>query len=509
MKKKVNDLNIVPKPVKIIIKEGKFLFNDNTAIFSNDKLKDLAIHLKEILSQATSFEFVVKEATKKGNGKDNAITLELSNLNFLKPESYILEVNSKIIELKAQSPSGIYYGIQTLKQLLPPEIEKKGDKLLELSVPCVKIEDYPRFPWRGFMLDESRHFFGKELVKKILDIMSSLKLNVFHWHLTDDQGWRVEIKKYPPLTDVGSKREGTITKNRELDGIPISGYYSQEDLKEIIEYAARRYITVVPEVDVPGHTTALLASYPELSCTGGPFEVSTRFGIHKEVLCVGKENVFNFVKDVLNEIIEVFPSEIIHLGGDEVPTRRWKKCFDCQSRIKTEGLQDERELQFYFTNRVSNYLASRGKKLMGWNEILNNNLNIDAICQYWFGDFDLVLDDIKNGRKVVMSDRSAVYLDYSHSNLPLDKTYEYDPIPLELEEKYRKNILGIEACLWTEFVSNSKQVERQSFPRLIAIAETGWSLKENKNFESFRNRVNSYLKRLNYRETDYTLSEIN
>lgn len=505
----MNNLNIVPKPAKIIINEGEFLFNNNIAIFSEDKLKALAIYLKEILSQATSFEFAVKEVTKKFKGKDNAITLELSNINLLNPESYTLEVNSKNIKLKSQTPSGIFYGIQTLKQLLPLEIEKKGDKLVELSVPCVKIEDFSRFPWRGFMLDESRHFFGKELVKKILDIMSSLKLNVFHWHITDDQGWRVEIIKYPLLTDIGSKREGTITRNRELDGIPISGYYSQEDVKEIIEYATQRYINIVPEIDVPGHTTALLASYPELSCTGGPFEVSTRFGIHKEVLCVGKENTFNFVIDVLKEIIEVFPSEIIHLGGDEVSTRRWKKCVDCQSRIKTNGLKDERELQFYFTNRVANYLASRGKKLMGWNEILNKNLSIDAICQFWFGDFDLVLEHIKNGRKVVMSDRSTVYLDYSHINLPLVKTYEYDPIPMELEEKYRKNILGIEACLWTEFVSDSKRVERQAFPRLIAIAETGWSLKENKNFESFKNRVNSFLKRLNYRGTDYNLSEIN
>ena len=492
----ISEISIIPEPVKIVLEDGEFVLTNKTVILTDSQLKKNAEFLKQILTQATGFNLPIKEITLR-NEDSNVIILKANDNNKkLKPEGYSLHVSSTEINISAFTPAGVFYGIQTLLQILPPEIESSNATNLVWAILCVKIEDYPRFPWRGFMLDESRHFFGKDIVKKLLDQMARLKLNKFHWHLTDDQGWRIEIKKYPLLTKIGSKRKGTITPRNKLDGIPVSGFYSQNDLKEIIVYAAERFITIIPEIDVPGHTTAFLASYPELSCTGGPFEVSTHFGIHKEVLCIGKENTFEVVQDILNEIIEIFPSEIIHTGGDETPTRRWKRCPNCQTRLEGEGLEREGDLQVYFTNRIADYLSSKGRRLMGWNEILNEKLSNKAVCQYWTFNFDTVLDHIRKGRDVVMSEMSAVYLNYPYKLIPLSKTYQYDPIPKDLEEKYHKYILGLEACLWAEFIPNNKRLEWQAFPRLIAVAETGWTPKKKKDFKSFKKRIDSYLKRL-------------
>ncbi len=498
--KSLSKYSIIPKPVKITPEDGVFIIDDKTTILTDSKLKKNAEFLKQLLSPATGFNLSINNVTSKEEDNNVIILKIIDDHRTLDSEGYILQVSHTNVNISATSPSGVFYGIQTLRQLLPPEIESSSEKNLEWAIPCVKIEDNPRFSWRGFMLDESRHFFGKEEVMKILDQMAFLKLNVFHWHLTDDQGWRIEIKKYPLLTEVGSKRKGTIVNKRtgKTDGIPISGYYSQKDLKDIINYAAERFITVVPEIDLPGHTTAVIASHPELSCTGGPFEVSTRFGIHKNVLCVGKEKTFDVVKDILSEVMEIFPSEIIHTGGDEVPKIRWKKCSDCQTRIKNEGIENEVDLQVYFTNRIAKYLASHGHRLMGWNEILNDNLVSNAICQYWTANFNIVLEHIRKSRDVVISEMSAVYLNYPYDIIPLQKTYEYDPIPEELEEKFHKQILGFEACLWTEYVADVKRLEWQVFPRLTAVAETGWTPKKKKNFQSFSMRLDPYLKRLSY-----------
>jgi len=368
------------------------------------------------------------------------------------------------------------------------------------------------------MLDEARHFFGKKQVKKMLDLMAFLKLNKFHWHLTDDQGWRIEIKKYPLLTKIGSKREGTIVPRKKgiistqkekvpIDGIPVSGYYTREEFMEIIEYANERYITIIPEIDFPGHTMSALAAYPELSCTGGPFEVSTRFGIHRDVFCIGKEEVFEFTQNVLDEVMDIFPSKIIHTGGDEVLRRRWNKCPECQKRIIEEGLDDSKNLQVYFTNRIADYLSSKGRQLMGWNEILNDKLNKDAICHYWTNNLELVLQHASKGRNVVMSEMSAVYLNYPYNLIPTKKTYLYDPLPEEDGNTYKKQILGIEACLWTEFVTNNDTLEWQAFPRLIAIAETGWTPKSRRNFDSFLKRLDSFLPLLKTLDVNYPEKE--
>ncbi len=508
METKSNDIiSIIPKPIKVDVKQGIFTLNNNTVILTVPDLKKQAEYLKNLMAPATGLELDIEDLSKK-DGNINTIILNIEeNEKVFNPEGYKLEVSQGGIEILGSTPQGVFYGIHTLRQLFPVEIESSSKIDMEWSIPCTSIEDSPRFFWRGFMLDESRHFFGKDIVKKMLDVMASLKFNVFHWHLTDDQGWRIEIKKYPLLTEIGSKRKGTINSRKKLDGIPISGYYTQEEIREIIGYAAERFITIIPEIDVPGHVKAALAAYPELSCKGGSFEVCTHFGILEDVLCIGKEKVFDFIQDVLNEVMEIFPSEIIHIGGDEVPRTRWKECSDCQARINKEGLESEVDLQVYFTNRIANFLTSQGRRLMGWNEILNKNLVKNAICQYWENNLNEVLEHIKNNRNTVISERVALYLNYRYDLIPLNKTYKYDPIPEELDIKFHKNIFGIEACVWTEHITNIKELEWRIFPRLLAVAETGWTPKNKKDFQSFLTRLDSYLQRLALQKINFATKD--
>ncbi len=514
-----NIISIIPEPVKILSRKGNFNLNKNTLILSNSIAKKSAEFLNQLLAPATGFNLLMRELAQVEE-IDNVIRLRIiTNEKPLMHEGYNLDISQNMIDISASTSAGIFYGIQTLRQLFPPEIESSNPLDVEWSMPCVKIEDYPRFSWRGFMLDESRHFFGKKIVKKMLDLMALLKMNVFHWHLTDDQGWRLEIKKYPRLVEIGSKRKRARLRTRVRksdkysDDVQYSGHYSREDLREIINHASERHITIVPEIDVPGHTTAVLASYPELSCTGGPFEVSTRFAIHKDVLCIGKEKVFEFILNVLDEVMDIFPSEIIHIGGDEVPKERWKNCSHCQNRIKEENLNNEEELQAYFINKMSRYISSLGRRPMGWNEILNEDLVENALCQYWTPNLKELLDHVRTGRNVVMSETGYVYLNYGYKFTSLRKSYEYEPIPNELEKRYHDRIKGIEACLWTEFISDLKNLELLTFPRLIAIAETGWALIDKKNFKSFLNRLEIYLKRLDFHgiayahENEYLIEE--
>ncbi|MCG6914267.1 beta-N-acetylhexosaminidase, partial [bacterium BMS3Abin03] len=378
----LKELNLIPEPVNISLKEGTFTLNEQTLILIEGKLKNIAEQLKQFFSLKLGLNINIEEDNQIKE-HPNVITLKTFNdEKKLDYEGYKLLVSQDRIEIVSSTPKGVFYGTQTLRQLISPNITDNKNESSVFCIPCVDIEDYPRFQWRGFMLDEARHFFGKEVVKSILDVLAFLKFNKFHWHLTDDQGWRIEIKKYPLLTEIGSKREGTITARQKkllcseiqkipIDGIPVTGYYTQDDLKEMINYAHQRFITIIPEIDIPGHTTALLASYPNLSCTGGPFEVSTRFRVHRDVLCVGNSEVFEFLKNVLDEIINIFPSKIIHIGGDEVPTMRWKDCPKCQALLKSEGLESVLDLQPYFTNKICEYLASKGCKVTVWNDILN------------------------------------------------------------------------------------------------------------------------------------------
>ncbi len=503
---------IIPQPVKITQKSGKFFLTEEIEIAADTELIKINEYLKKLLISSTGFDVKIVNSDQKENSK-NTITLKIDKTRKrIVTGGYLLQISEKQALISAPTTAGIFYGVQSLRQLLPVEIESvKKISNVEWTIPCVEIEDYPRFSWRGYMLDEGRHFLGKNIVKKMLDLMALLKMNVFHWHLTDDQGWRIEIKKHPRLTEIGSKRKETQIGgflSKKTDGIPHGGYYTQDDIKEIITHAKERFIKVVPEIDAPGHSKAALVAYPELSCTGGPFEVPTRFGIKKDVYCIGKEKVFEFLQDVFNEIITLFPSDIIHIGGDEVPKARWKECLDCQARIKEEKLKNEKDLQVYFTNRIASYLSSHGRRTMGWNQILNDGLPKDVIGQYWMLGKKQVLKHLRQGRNMVMSKFGGVYLDYDYPRTPLKKVYKYDPVPKKLEKKYHVNILGIEAPLWTEWVRNIGELEWQTFPRLVAVAENGWTLKNEKNYRAFKNRLEILLKRLDLLEVNYADKEI-
>lgn len=495
----IQNINIIPEPVSLKISTEKFILTEGTGIYSDHELLKLSEYLKNILFPATGYNLIVKEIKEK-IGNSTSINLKLTGSEGeLEFEGYNIEVSSKDININAPNPVGIFYGIQTLRQLLPPEIENNiRVEDIEWQIPCLELIDFPRFSWRGYMLDEARHFHGKTVVKKMLDLMALLKLNKFHWHLTDDQGWRIEIKKYPKLTEIGSKRGETQVGSRlskKRDGIPHSGYYSQEDIKEIIDYARHRFIQVIPEIDLPGHTRAALASYPNLSCKGYPFRVSTHFGIHKDVMCVGKEEVFEYIQNILKEIVDLFPSNIIHIGGDEVLKERWKECPDCQLRLENEELKNEKELQTYFTNRIIAFLINLKQKIIVWNDVLNKNLDGNPICQYWFRRKKEVLEYLNRGGDVIMSDFKYTYLDHSYSFTPLKLAYKFEPIPKMLEEKYHKYVLGLESPMWGEYIPNIKRLEWQTFPRLIAFAEIGWTPKLKKNFDSFKERLNIFLKR--------------
>ncbi len=415
-------------------------------------------------------------------------------------EGYRLTVTATGVIIEAPEPAGVFYGIQSLRQLFPAAIENRHVvQGIEWSLPAQVITDRPRFAWRGFMLDEGRHFQGMDTVLKTLDLMALQKMNVFHWHLTEDQGWRIEIRKYPRLTEVGSRRTGTSKTilGKGHDGIPHGGFYTQAEISSIVAYAANRNITIVPEIEIPGHCTAALAAYPELSCTGGPFEVATHFGIFPDIYCAGKEGVFTFLQDVIDEILELFPSPYIHIGGDEAPKARWKECPDCQARMRKEGLKDEHALQGYFTNRILAYLKSRGRRGIGWNEILQEGLIDEAAVQFWVRGRPALLESIRKGKRpIIMTTYLDTYLDHGYSLMPLSRAYAYEPVPAELEENETASILGPEFPLWTEWVPNRARLDYQAYPRLTAAAEVGWTQRERKDPADFRRRLEGFLPRL-------------
>ena len=498
------NISIIPEPVLVQVKGGYFQLDNKTHILNDDHCENLAKNLEKFLLSYCNLKVTINRLEPEF--KDiKSITLQIDqNLSALHDEAYVLKINEMGVLIHSRTLRGIFYGIQTLKQII----------LKSLEIPCLEIEDYSRFSWRGFMLDEARHFFGMDEVKKILDVMGFFKFNIFHWHLTDDQGWRIEIKSYPLLKEISSRREGTNTDKRKLmsdlqkdeskfDRIPVSGFYTQEQIKEIIQYADDRFITIIPEIDFPGHVQAVLAAFPELSCNGGPFKVSQNFGVHKDVFCIGKEEVFEFSKKVLIEVMDLFPAKLIHTGGDEVPIRRFKKCLDCQKLIEREGLENENQLQPYYTSKISKFIEEKGHRLIGWNEILNSDLSESAICHFWAGDFSTAIEHVKRGRDTIMSDMRFTYLNYPYKLTHLEQSYEYEPVPDDLPTEYHRYILGIEACLWTEYIKNAEILEYQVFPRLIAIAETGWTLKRNKNLDSFMERLNPILKMLDDFKINY------
>jgi hexosaminidase len=486
-------LAIIPLPERISPGKGSFSLTKQVTLSADAGNNENAVWLQRFLKDGIGFEPVIVQ----GEGQ---IQLSIdSSLTGLGDEGYQLSIHLEGISIKSASPTGVFYGIQTLGQILPVINVEQSTNQVEL--PVVEIEDRPRYAWRGFMLDEGRHFQGKETVKRLLDVMAALKINIFHWHLTEDQGWRIEIKKYPLLTEIGAKRPGTVPSlvgmfSKRHDGIPHEGYYTQDDIREIVAYAAERQITVVPEIEMPGHSVAALAAYPELSCRGEPLEVRTAFGISQDVYCVGNDATFEFLKDVLNEVIALFPGKYIHLGGDEVPRVRWKQCPKCQQRMVDEGLTDELELHKYLINRISKYLFERGKEVIGWNENLIDGLHPDFIIHYWYRGEQAVVEAIRNGRRVIVSPYLDYYLDHSYSLTPLSRTYAYQPGFEGLDDARASSILGVEAPLWTEFVPNQERLDFQTFPRLLAVAETGWTNRRRKDTKDFFTRYRQFQQRL-------------
>ena len=489
-------MNLLPLPVKVKRLPGEFELNANTVIYTDEANRGNAAILHKLLAPATGFPLPILSEPGAAQG----ISLRLDpSLGRLVHEGYRLQITPQAVRLEAPTTAGVFYALQTLRQMFPASIE--GGELVagELwRLPAVEIEDWPRFAWRGFMLDEGRHFQGKETVLQILDLMALHKLNIFHWHLTEDQGWRIQINAYPRLTEVGAWRAGTSRGfTGRHDGVPHGGFYTQEEIRQVVAHAAERHIIVVPEIELPGHSLAALAAYPELSCTGGPFEVATHFGVYADVYCAGKEAVFGFLQTVLDEVLDLFPSPFIHIGGDEVPKKRWKACPDCQRRKQEENLKDEHALQVYFTNRVIDYLSSRGRRVVGWNQILDDGLSENAIIQYWLGSRKALIRAIRSDqRREIMSSYLDTYLDHSYSLLPLSRAYGYEPEPAELTAGEVIHILGLEFPLWGEFVRSRARLDYQATPRLCAMAETAWTPKERKDLASFRQRLAPFLQRL-------------
>ncbi len=510
--RKKDYVNVIPEPQEATINKGYFEINDSTRIFTNAKTKSIRAFdlLKEKFITSAGINLQLKEKETASN--HNKIFLRIKKENELGNEGYLLTVNKDGVKIIAQTPRGLFYGVETLLQLLPPEIFSSSPiKNITWKVPFVKIKDKPRFAYRGMHLDVGRHFFPKEFIKKYIDLIAFHKMNIFHWHLTEDQGWRIEIKKYPKLTQIGAYRSETMG-----DGKPYGGFYTQEEIKEIAKYAESKFVTIVPEIEMPGHSTAALASYPELSCTGIPFNVATTWGIHKDIYCTGKEKTFKFLEDVLDEVINLFPGKYIHIGGDEAPKDRWKHCPDCQRRIEEEGLKDEQELQSYFTKRIEKYLSSKGKRLIGWDEILEGGLPAEATVMSWRGTKGGIFA-AKENHDVIMTPTGYCYFDYYQGDpknepvsiggyLPLSKVYSFEPVPKELTPREAKHIIGAQGNVWTEYIDSEKKAEYMALPRMAALSEVLWTTKNRKNINNFVKRLRTEFKRYDEMNVNYSQS---
>ncbi|RGM84489.1 beta-N-acetylhexosaminidase [Phocaeicola plebeius] len=497
----LGDLEVIPLPNEVsLLNDGSsFVIDESTTICypeGNEKMKRNAEFLASYIRQITATEVRLSADTERG---DNVIVLSLDN-TLSNDEGYELSVSQKQISLKGKTEAGVFYGIQTLHKAMPVT-----DGTTLAAIPCGSIKDYPRFGYRGFMVDVGRHFFSVDYLKEIIDMLALHNINYFHWHLTEDQGWRIEIKKYPKLTEIGSKRKGTIKErgSKELDSIPVSGYYTQEEAKEIVRYAAERYITVIPEIDMPGHMLAALASYPELGCTGGPYEVATNFGVFRNVLCGGNEKTLQFAKDVINEIMDIFPSPYIHIGGDECPKYHWKTCAKCQKKIRELGLKaskehtKENQLQAWFMGEVEKEIHKRGREMMAWDEILAGNPAKSTIVMAWTTP-EARLKAIENGYRTIVSPIQYLYFSNAKFNQlrglsSIERVYSFEPVPDGATPEQAKNIVGAQACIWTEWTKDSVKMEWQMMPRIAALAEIQWSEPENKNIQDFLKRLKHQL----------------
>jgi len=498
---------VIPKPVSIHRNEGVFSLSSATLIItSNRELRSEAELFNDFLQKRYGFRLRFSVTKHRPAG---AITLSIGTNVRKSAEGYTMSVKPSAITISG-GRAGVFYGLQTLMQLLP--IGKHDT----IDVPCMDIDDAPRYAWRGMHLDVGRHFFPTDFIKKYIDFIAMYKMNTFHWHLTEDQGWRLEIKKYPKLTQIGAWRNGSMVgayAEQKFDTARYGGFYTQREIKEIVAYAQQRHVTIVPEIEMPGHSTAALAAYPELSCTGGPFEVGKAWGVYDDVYCTRKET-FKFLQDVLTEVCALFPGKYIHIGGDECPKERWKKCERCQALIKKEKLKGESELQSYFIRRIEKFLNSKGKQIIGWDEILEGGLAPKAAVMSWRGT-DGGIAAAKQKHRAVMTPGSHCYFDHYQGTpqyeplaiggyTTVEKVYSYEPTPAELSAGERQYILGAQGNVWTEYINTPRQVEYMAIPRMAALAEVVWSPAEQRDYGDFRQRLLQHFQLLDKMGVNYS-----
>ena len=507
----IEEYEVIPQPVSMTYKSGRVKLNSAPDVSFPASLAGEAVLLEAALVHDYAMNPKLIQDGKKGQIELILDTTVLKE----QPEGYLLDSESGRVQIKAPKPAGIMNGIQTLRQIIQKE---NNDFYIQKG----KILDYPAFQWRAFMLDEGRYFKGKEVVYMLLDQMSFMKMNVFHWHLTEDQGWRIEIKKYPKLTEVGAYRDSSEINHFHsniYDGVPHGGFYIQEEIKEIVAYAQKLHIMIVPEIEMPGHASAAIAAYPWLGTTGKPIEVPCKFGVQYDVYNVADPKVHQFLEDVLDEVIALFPDSVVHIGGDEVRYNQWNNSPSVKAYMKQNGISSPSELQVYFTNNISELLASKGKTMMGWNEITGDKLHEfqtedksviseqklapGTIVHFWKGDTELMKRTIEKGYPVVNSTHDYTYLDYSYESIPLDKAYDFNPIPDGLSAAEQKQIIGLGCQMWGEFIPTVESMNRKIFPRIAAYAEVGWTAPDQKDFDRFLDNLPKFLKRWDAAEISY------
>jgi hexosaminidase len=523
--------NVIPNPVSLTVGKGTFTLTPATKVVSfvsNETQTKVAEYLAERLHNATGYELRLQDASKMPI--TNFILLNHTEDEELGKEGYAVEVKRDKVYLEANNDQGFFNAVQTLLQLMPLAVfSAKPAKQMKWNIPCVSVRDFPRFEWRGMHLDVSRHFLPKEFIKTYVDMLAMHKMNVFHWHLTDDQGWRLEIRKYPKLTEVAAWRIDRENQpwndrdpQREGEKATYGGFYTQDEIRDIVKYAADRNVTIVPEIEMPAHTTALLVAYPQLSCTGGPFSVPPG-GVWPitDIFCAGNDSTFVFLQDILTEVMDLFPGKYVHIGGDEADKKEWKACPKCQARINQEGLKDEAELQSYFVKRIERFIVSKGRRLIGWDEILEGGLPPEATVMSWRGT-EGGIAAARQGHDAVMTPGSHCYFDHYQGReefeplaiggySPLSKVYSYEPVPDELNREEGKHILGAQGNVWTEYIPTPEHAQYMTLPRMAALAEVVWSPKESRNWDDFAARVEYQLKRYqaagyNYARSAYLVS---
>lgn len=503
-------INVIPKPLSLVQNEGSFKVTKSTKFYaSTPEAKTIATFFASKIESSTGYDLAISEEEVSSN----AIALLIDNSLEVNDEGYTLVATDKLVSIKAKTAKGLFYGMQTLMQLLPAEIESTTVvNGIAWTLPCVTIKDEPRFAYRGIMLDPCRHFIPVENIKKQLDVLALFKINQFHWHLTEDQGWRIEIKKYPKLTEIGSKRV-------DGEGTEYGGFYTQEQIKEVVAYASERFINVIPEIELPGHALAAISAYPELSCKGDSLSPRIIWGVEEDVYCAGKEETFKFLEDVISEVVTLFPGEYFHIGGDECPKVRWEKCPLCQKRMRENKLKNEHELQSYFVQRIEKVLASHGKKMIGWDEILEGGLAPSATVMSWRGEDGGIAAASMDHDVIMTPGSNGMYLDHYQGDSKiepvaiggytlLEKTYSYNPVPDTLVGLGKSNFVkGVQGNIWSEYMYTTDLMEYRIYPRILAVAEIGWTPLEGKDYKDFERRIDNALVRLDCHGINYHIPQ--